>query len=120
MPSLEQAYWYGSMILAVYFTGIGIPPVPEEVMIVSSAGVTAARGLDWWWAWPATILGIVGADATLYGVGRAWGPRLFEYRWVQHIIKAERAPADRETLREPRHQDPAHRPPVAALGDRGV
>jgi membrane protein DedA with SNARE-associated domain len=90
VPSVVQAYWYGSIFLAVYFTGIGIPPIPEEVMIISSSGVCAAKDLQWWWAWPATILGIVCADATLYGLGRAWGPKLFEYRWVQRLIKAER------------------------------
>lgn len=30
------------------------------------------------------------ADCVLYGVGRWWGPRLFEYRWVQKFLKAER------------------------------
>src|ERR1700730_12983394 len=90
MPSLEQAYWYGSIFLGVYFTGIGVPPVPEEVMIASAAGLTTARDLRWWWSWPATILGIVCADATLYGVGRAWGRQLFEYRWVQRLINNER------------------------------
>jgi membrane protein DedA with SNARE-associated domain len=90
VPSLEQAYWYGSIFLAVFFTGIGIPPVPEEIMIISSAGVVAANNLVWWLAWPATVLGIVCADAALYGFGRAWGPRLFEHRWVQRIIKADR------------------------------
>jgi membrane protein DedA with SNARE-associated domain len=59
-------------------------------MILSSAGVAAAKDLDWWWAWPATFLGVVCADATLYWVGRAWGPKLFEYRWVKHLIKADR------------------------------
>jgi membrane protein DedA with SNARE-associated domain len=90
VPSLEEANWYLSIFFAVYFTGIGVPPVPEEVMIVSSAGLATAKGLDWWWAWPATFLGIVAADATLYWTGRLWGPRLFEYRWVKRLIKEDR------------------------------
>src|SRR5262249_51351412 len=75
---------------ALYLTGIGLPPVPEEVMIVSSAAAATAKGLNWWWAWPAVIVGIVCADATLYGAGRLWGPKLFEHRWVQRLMSTER------------------------------
>jgi len=46
--------------------------------------------LHWWLSWPATIAGIVCADSVLYGVGYRWGPRLFEFRWVQRLMKPER------------------------------
>jgi len=35
-------------------------------------------------------LGILCADCVLYGVGRRFGPRLFEYRWVQKVMSAQR------------------------------
>src|SRR3712207_6938046 len=44
----------------------------------------------WWLALPACSLGILCADLVLYGVGRRWGPRLFEYRWVQKVMSTER------------------------------
>jgi len=53
--------------------------------------VTALHpSVQWWIAWPATGAGIVCADMVLYGIGRLWGRRLFDYRWVQRIIKPER------------------------------
>jgi membrane protein DedA with SNARE-associated domain len=65
--------------------------VPEEVMIVSAAGVTAARPeLHWWLAWPAVVAGIVAADSVLYGIGRHWGSRVFEFRWMQRLMLTER------------------------------
>jgi len=88
---VEQLGWYVSIFLGMVFTGIGIPPIPEELMIASAAGITASHEqLHWWLAWPATILGIVCADTILYTLGRRFGDRLFRYRWVKHIVKPER------------------------------
>jgi membrane protein DedA with SNARE-associated domain len=89
--TLHALGWYLSIFLWLYLTGIGLPPCPEEAGIIYAAGVTALQpGVHWWFAWPATILGIVCADATLYGLGWWWGPHLFEHRWVQKLVKPER------------------------------
>jgi membrane protein DedA with SNARE-associated domain len=73
------------------FTGIGIPPVPEEAGILYAAGVTSLHpGVHWWLAWPVTSLGIVSADVVLYGIGRLWGQRLFQTRWVKWLLPSER------------------------------
>ena len=50
----------------------------------------------WPMAWLMAGLGIIGADLVLYGVGRRWGVRLFEYRWVQRLVKPERREVDLE------------------------
>ena len=84
----EALGWYGSIFLWLLFTGIGVPPCPEEAGIIYAAGVTALHpDVKWWLAWPATGAGIVAADMVLYGIGRLWGRRLFDYRWVQRIVK---------------------------------
>ncbi len=87
----DVIYWTGSIFLWLFCTGIGIPPVPEEAGILYAASVHALHPeVHWWLAWPACGLGIVAADCVLYGVGRRWGPKLFEYRWVQKVLSAER------------------------------
>jgi membrane protein DedA with SNARE-associated domain len=84
-------YWYGSIFLFLFFTGIGLPPMPEEAGILYAAGLHALHPeVTWWAAWSACGLGILSADCLLYGVGRKIGPRLFEYRWVQRILSNER------------------------------
>lgn len=89
--SLEALGWYASIFFWLYFTGIGIPPCPEEAGILYAAGVTALHEeIHWWLAWPATSAGIVCADLTLYGIGRLWGKHLFETRWVKWLLKPER------------------------------
>ena len=84
-------YWYASIFGWLFFTGIGIPPVPEEAGILYAASVDALHPEVWWsFAWAACGLGIVAADSVLYGVGRRWGKKLFKYRWVQKVLSDER------------------------------
>ena len=89
---VDALSWYGSIFGWLFLTGIGIPPVPEEAGILYAASLHALHpeSVKWPLAWLATGVGILCADAVLYGVGRWWGPRLFEYRWVQTILSAER------------------------------
>lgn len=89
--TLEGLGWYASIFLLLFATGIGLPPMPEEAGILYAAGVHALHPAVWWpFAWLACGLGILCADTALYGVGRRWGPRLFEYRWVQQVLSTER------------------------------
>jgi len=82
---------YASVFFWLFFTGIGIPPLPEEAGIVYAAGLAALHPEVYWWlAWPAAGAGIMAADAVLYGCGRLWGARLFEFRWVKRLMPAER------------------------------
>ncbi|WP_171471766.1 DedA family protein [Frigoriglobus tundricola] len=87
----DALYWYLSIFGWLLLTGIGIPPAPEEAGILYAAGVHAVHEDVWWpFAWGACGLGIIAADSFLYGVGRRWGPKLFEYRWVQKVLSTER------------------------------
>lgn len=88
----EALGWYASIFAWLFFTGIGIPPCPEEAGILYAASVNALHPgvVRWPLAWLATSLGIIAADSVLYGIGRKIGPRLFEYRWVQKLMSTER------------------------------
>ena len=89
--SLEAIGWYTSIFAWLFFTGIGIPPCPEEAGILYAASVAALQpSVHWWLAWPITGQGIVCADMVLLPIGRFWGHHLFEYRWVQYVVSLER------------------------------
>ncbi len=89
--TIEILGWYASIFFWMLLTGIGIPPIPEEAGILYAASVHALHpDTHWALAWLVTALGITCADLVLYGVGRWWGPRLFQYRWVQKVISDER------------------------------
>jgi membrane protein DedA with SNARE-associated domain len=93
--------WYASIYFWMLFTGIGIPPCPEEAGIIYAAALTSLHPeIRWWMAWPVTSLGIVSADIVLYGIGRLWGRHLFELRWVQWILPPQR----RQGLEERFHE----------------
>jgi len=89
--SADALYWSASVFLWLLFSGIGIPPVPEEAGILYAAGLTSLHPeVRWWMAWPAASGGIMGADMILYGLGRWIGPRVFQYRWVNRVLAPER------------------------------
>jgi membrane protein DedA with SNARE-associated domain len=89
--SIEVLGWYASIFFWLYFTGLGVPPCPEEAGILYAAGVTALHPeVVWWLAWPATSAGIVCADTTLYAIGRLWGQGLLNSRWGRWLLKPER------------------------------
>jgi membrane protein DedA with SNARE-associated domain len=88
---LWNAAWpYVAIFATLFMTGIGLPPLPEELPIIG-AGIAASKSeLLWWIAWPASIAGVVAADIVLYWVGRLWGKRLFHWRWFKRVVPPER------------------------------
>jgi membrane protein DedA with SNARE-associated domain len=46
--------------------------------------------LRWWIMLPVCILGVVASDGLLYAMGRFWGPRLLEMRWLRRLVPPER------------------------------
>jgi membrane protein DedA with SNARE-associated domain len=89
--SFEEARWYVWIFFGVFFPGIGIPPLPEELAIITAASVGALRPELWTSiVWLVTVAAVLSADAVLYWFGRICGPQLFERRLVQKILKPER------------------------------
>lgn len=79
---LTTYFWIFAMLLAA---GMGMP-IPEELPVVT-AGVLVGKtdhGHPYWFIMlPICITGVVLSDGLLYGIGRLYGPRLLEYRWVR-------------------------------------
>jgi len=68
-------------------SGLGLP-VPEEIWVVG-AGATAGHqesGIFWWVMLPICIIGVVVGDGALYGIGRIWGHKLLDKKWVQRWL----------------------------------
>ncbi len=87
----DAMYWCASIFLWSLFTGVGIPPLPEEAGILYAASVAALhQEVHWWMAWPAAALGIIAADLVLYGIGRLWGPKVLATRWLTKILSPEK------------------------------
>ena len=80
-------YGYHGVFLALIASGFGFP-MPEELPVIT-AGILVGHEdttLRWWIMLPVCILGVVIGDGCLYGIGRIWGTRLLENKWVQRNI----------------------------------
>jgi membrane protein DedA with SNARE-associated domain len=86
----ELVGWFAGLVSA----GFGLPPLPEEVLI-TSAGVRAAALADQyhgfqWLLMPAVIAGAFLADIFLYMIGRVFGQRLLEMKWMRKLAPLEK------------------------------
>jgi membrane protein DedA with SNARE-associated domain len=82
---------FGLLILA----GFGAP-VPEEIPTVAlGIWVGSADPNDkWralrWLALPVAWSGVILSDVTLYWIGRLWGRRLLQHRWLQRLAPPDK------------------------------
>jgi membrane protein DedA with SNARE-associated domain len=83
-------YHYFGVFIALVAAGVGFP-IPEEIPVVTG-GVLVGQNQDelrWWIMLPVCIAGVVISDGLLYSIGRFWGPRLLEYRWIKTRLLTE-------------------------------
>lgn len=92
MPDDFAVWGYLGIFVALVAAGIGFP-IPEELPVVT-AGIMVGHHdshVRWWIMLPVCIAGVVISDGLLYGMGRLWGPRLLNYRWVRtRLLPPER------------------------------
>jgi len=93
MSRLVALFWpmvgfFGALVLA----GAGAP-IPEELPTIT-AGIWVASnpelGLTRWLALPVCFAGVLISDVMLYSIGRFWGPRLLQHRWVAKVVPADK------------------------------
>lgn len=82
------AWFFGLFVVA----GLGAP-FPEELLIVGAGIWTATNpeyGVFRWLMLPVCIAGVLIADIFLYTVGRVFGSRLLDHRWVSWMVPAHK------------------------------
>jgi len=80
-------YGYVGIFLALLASGCGFP-LPEELPVIMAGIIVGHDGttLKWYVMLPVVIAGVVIGDGFLYGMGRFWGERLLNIRWVQRTL----------------------------------
>lgn len=86
---LLQQYTYLGAFAVLLLCGFGMP-IPEEVTLVGS-GILLHKGLvEHWPILCACYAGVLAGDAVPYTVGRLWGDRAFEHRWIRRVLHKQR------------------------------
>lgn len=84
--------WFVATFAMLVAAGLGVP-IPEELPVVGAGvwvGSNPEIGRLRWLILPVCILGVVISDGLLYGIGRLWGRRLLELRWVKKLLPPEK------------------------------
>jgi membrane protein DedA with SNARE-associated domain len=89
-----NVFWYclGAFGLLV-LGGIGLPPIPEEGVVVAAGGWAAANPeyrLYRWAILPVCVGAILLSDLLLYAIGRHFGSHLLEHRWLARFLTPEK------------------------------
>jgi len=77
-------YGYLGVFLALIAAGFGFP-IPEELPVIT-AGILVGHEdttLKWYIMLPVVMAGVVIGDGILYAIGRLWGHKLLDLKWVQ-------------------------------------
>jgi membrane protein DedA with SNARE-associated domain len=88
---------YGAVFIALV-ASTTVLPVPEELPVIA-AGVMCGHSdtkyaddrdnparLLWWWMLPVVIVGAVLGDIVLYTIGRLWGKKILDMKWIQRRV----------------------------------
>ncbi|HKI35509.1 MAG TPA: DedA family protein [Gemmataceae bacterium] len=93
MPDPNMLWRFLVAFGLLVFGGIGLPPIPEEGVVVG-AGAWVASSSEFgplrWLILPVCIAGILCSDMLLYGIGHHWGARLIEHRWLAQFLTPEK------------------------------
>jgi membrane protein DedA with SNARE-associated domain len=87
LPHPSQFWPFIAAFVALVAAGFGAP-IPEELPTIG-AGVWVASHAELgplrWLILPICFLGVMTADLMLFGMGRFFGPRLLEWKWLSRF-----------------------------------
>jgi membrane protein DedA with SNARE-associated domain len=93
VPGTDLLYELLAAFLLLVSAALG-NPIPEEVMIAGAGVWTASNaekyGAYRWLMLPVCVAGAVVADVGLYLIGRVFGTRLLEHRWLARLAPPEK------------------------------
>jgi membrane protein DedA with SNARE-associated domain len=95
VPELSQFSFMFGCFGALVLAGIGAP-IPEELPTVAlgiwvgQTDTVETLGLFRWLALPVALTGVILSDITLYWIGRLWGRKLLQLRWVAKLAPEEK------------------------------
>jgi membrane protein DedA with SNARE-associated domain len=101
---IDQAFFRDLAIFFGMFIGAGLGlPFPEEILIVLAGIWTAANhhyGVFRWLMLPVCLVGVIIADVFLYTIGRVFGSRVLDARWIRWMVP----PHKRDRIEKNFHQ----------------
>ncbi|MBI1830214.1 MAG: DedA family protein [Planctomycetes bacterium] len=85
MPDFIQSWGYLGVFVGILATGLGFP-MPEELPIVVGGALATHDDVRIWIMLPVCIVGVIVGDSFLYLIGRFWGAKLLELKFVREKL----------------------------------
>jgi len=84
MQEFIESWGFLGVFLGILASGLGLP-VPEELPIVIGGSLSGTHPdeVPWWYMLPVCIIGVILGDCSLYLIGRYWGTKLIQLRFVR-------------------------------------
>src|ERR1043165_8886817 len=100
MQEFIESWGYLGVFVGIILTGLGFP-MPEELPIVLAGAMVAHAEVAWYFMLPVCIAGVIIGDSCLYFIGRWWGSKLVELRFIRDkLLPPERFLTICENFRE--------------------
>lgn len=81
------ALW--GLFTVLILCGLGLP-MPEDIVLITAGLLTAESGGSWLAASLLMYAGVIGGDSIAFAVGRHFGMRLLERRWIQRMLSPQK------------------------------
>jgi membrane protein DedA with SNARE-associated domain len=92
---LIQSVSYWLFFLILFISGLGFP-IPEEITLMAGAASAAMGNLDIFWVIVISYVAIMLGDAVAFGLGRYFGPQIYQSRFARFI-------GDKKRIRKARY-----------------
>jgi membrane protein DedA with SNARE-associated domain len=87
--TLSQHAPLAGVLLALLLGGLGFP-IPEDLALLGAGYLVWHGDTTLAWAIPVCLFGIIAGDVMLYWIGRAFGERITQHRFISHALTPAR------------------------------
>ncbi len=85
MDWLQHASYLG-IFLALMAAGFGVP-IPEDIPLLTAGYLCHLGKARLAFMIPLTMVGVLGCDMVLFGIGRRFGDHVLEHRWTARLFR---------------------------------
>lgn len=89
IQSIHEPYSYLLVFIVLLLCGFGLP-IPEDITLITGGLMSYYGKADVYVMIAVGLLGVMLGDGAMFHIGKRYGYRVFEWKWMAKIMHAER------------------------------